>query len=130
LLPKVKHYPIWTLGGDDMLLHLVLAIFIGGSMGLLGHAKKRGKVEKPRVTKRFIYLGFLEEMLIGTIAAVLIVASSDTESIFRVIFLSILAGYGGEKIIQGFGAGKQTDLPNELPPKKQEQETINKNDVI
>ncbi|MFD1778335.1 DUF4257 domain-containing protein [Fredinandcohnia salidurans] len=113
-----------------MLLHLVLAIFIGGSMGLLGHAKKQGKIEKPRVTKRFIYLGFLEEMLIGTIAAVLIVASSDTESIFRVIFLSILAGYGGEKIIQGFGAVRQPERPNELPPKNLEQESNKKNDAI
>ena len=113
-----------------MLLHLVLAIFIGGSMGLLGHAKKQGKIEKPRVTKRFIYLGFLEEMLIGTIAAVLIVASSDTESIFRVIFLSILAGYGGERIIQGFAVVRECNRPNEVPPKNLEQENNKKNDAI
>ncbi|TWK68625.1 hypothetical protein CHCC20341_3963 [Bacillus licheniformis] len=26
-------------------------------MGVLGHVKKRGRLEKPRTTKRFIYLG-------------------------------------------------------------------------
>ncbi|MDR4886887.1 DUF4257 domain-containing protein [Fredinandcohnia sp. QZ13] len=114
-----------------MLLHLLLAIFIGGSMGLLGHAKKQGKIEKPRVTKRFIYLGFLEEMIIGTVAAVLVVASSDTDSIFRVVFLSILAGYGGERIMQRVEfvrrAERQTELPVET---NQEQESNKKNDVI
>ncbi|MEH7226285.1 DUF4257 domain-containing protein [Bacillus sp. JJ1566] len=114
-----------------MLLHLVLAIFIGGSMGLLGHAKKQGKIEKPRVTKRFIYLGFLEEMIIGTVAAVLVVASSDTESIFRVVFLSILAGYGGERIMQRVDLVRQVERPNQLPAEtNQEQENKNKNDAL
>ncbi|MEH7380679.1 DUF4257 domain-containing protein [Bacillus sp. JJ1533] len=114
-----------------MLLHLLLAIFIGGSMGLLGHAKKLGKIEKPRVTKRFIYLGFLEEMLIGTVAAVLVVASSDTESIFRVVFLSILAGYGGDRIMQRVDLVRQVGRRNELPTEtKQEQESKEKNDAI
>ncbi len=114
-----------------MLLHLVLAIFIGGSMGLLGHAKKQGKIEKPRMTKRFIYLGFLEEMIIGTVAAVLVVASSDTESIFRVVFLSILAGYGGERIVQRVELVRQAERRNELPAETiQEQENNKTNDPI
>ncbi|MCC3358633.1 DUF4257 domain-containing protein [Bacillus sp. REN16] len=114
-----------------MLLHLMLAIFIGGSMGLLGHAKKQGKIEKPRVTKRFIYLGFLEEMIIGTVAAVLVVASSDTESIFRVVFLSILAGYGGERIMQRVDLVRQVNTSSESPPQtNQEQENNKTNDAI
>lgn len=114
-----------------MLLNLVLAIFIGSSMGLLGHAKKQGKIEKPRITKRFIYLGFLEEMIIGTVAAVLIVVSSDTDSVFRVVFLSILAGYGGDRIIQTFELVRQTECKRELPQvTKQEQENNKKNDAI
>ncbi|WP_010283227.1 DUF4257 domain-containing protein [Bacillus timonensis] len=112
-----------------MLLHLVLAIFIGGSMGLLGHAKKQGKIEKPRVTKRFIYLGFLEEMIIGTVAAVLIVVSSDTDSIFRVVFLSILAGYGGDRIMQSFELVRRVECKREESQvTKQEQEKNRKND--
>ncbi|WP_077617415.1 DUF4257 domain-containing protein [Litchfieldia sinesaloumensis] len=114
-----------------MLLHLALAILIGGSMGLLGHAKKQGKIEKPRMTKRFIHLGFLEEVLIGMIASVLIVASSDTESIFRVVFLSILAGYGGERIMQGFDLVRHTEKQSISPLQtNQEQENNEKNDAM
>ncbi|MFS0861842.1 DUF4257 domain-containing protein [Fredinandcohnia sp. 179-A 10B2 NHS] len=91
-----------------MLLNLVIAVCIGGCMGLLGHAKKLGKIEKPRITKRFIHLGFIEEVIIGTIAAVLIVVSSETESISRVVFLSILAGFGGEQILQRVELVRQT----------------------
>ncbi|WP_453990294.1 DUF4257 domain-containing protein [Bacillus nitroreducens] len=112
-----------------MLLHFILAIFIGGSMGLLGHAKKRGKIEKPRMTKRFIYLGFIEEMIIGIIAAVLVVASSDTDSMLRVVFLSILAGYGGDKVMQGFVLIRQVDRHDiSLQQKNLEQENNKKND--
>ncbi|MCH1626972.1 DUF4257 domain-containing protein [Ferdinandcohnia quinoae] len=113
-----------------MLLNLIIAVCIGGCMGLLGHAKRQGKIEKPRITKRFIYLGFLEEVLIGTIAAVLIVVTSETESLFRVVFLSILAGYGGDTIIQSLDLVRRVQVSkNSLQQKPtNEQETIEKND--
>ncbi|WP_449539601.1 DUF4257 domain-containing protein [Ferdinandcohnia sp. Marseille-Q9671] len=116
-----------------MLLHLVLAVIIGGCMGLLGHAKKQGKIEKPRITKRFIYLGFFEEMIIGTVAAVLVVVSSEAESISRVVFLSILAGYGGEKIMQRFEIVRQDEsIKQVVIPSEQnkEQENTKKNDAM
>ncbi len=121
------------LGGENMLLHLVLAVIIGGCMGLLGHAKKQGKIEKPRITKRFIYLGFFEEMIIGTVAAVLVVVSSEAESISRVVFLSILAGYGGEKIMQRFEIVRQDEsIKQVVIPSEQnkEQENTKKNDAM
>jgi hypothetical protein len=48
-----------------MLHQVLVACLIGGIMGVLGHVKKRGRLEKPRMTKRFIYLGFFEDILVG-----------------------------------------------------------------
>ncbi|MCA1029472.1 DUF4257 domain-containing protein [Bacillus timonensis] len=86
--------------------NLIVATVIGGFMGFLGHAKKQGRIEKPRFTKKFIYLGVFEEMIMGVMAALLIVVSTETESLFRVIFLSILAGYAGESVMRKFEIGK------------------------
>lgn len=47
-----------------MLHQVLVACLIGGIMGVLGHVKKRGRLEKPRTTKRFIYLGFFEDILV------------------------------------------------------------------
>ncbi|MFT4412320.1 DUF4257 domain-containing protein [Fredinandcohnia humi] len=98
-----------------MLLNIMIAGCIGGCMGLLGHAKRQGKIEKPRITKRFIYPGFIEEVIIGSIAAVLIVVSSGAESLSRVVFLSILAGYGGEQIIQGISLVRHVPSKEVIP---------------
>ncbi|MEH7386050.1 DUF4257 domain-containing protein, partial [Bacillus sp. JJ1521] len=68
---------------------------------------------------------------IGTVAAVLVVASSDTESIFRVVFLSILAGYGGERIMQRVDFARQAKTSNELRSEtNQEQENNKTNDAL
>ncbi|MCI3987170.1 DUF4257 domain-containing protein, partial [Bacillus vallismortis] len=40
-----------------MLHQVLIACVIGGIMGSLGHVKKRCRLETPRMTKRFIYLG-------------------------------------------------------------------------
>jgi hypothetical protein len=80
--------------------HVVFAIFIGGLVGAVGHLKKHGKLIMPKRTKQFIYLGFLEEMVLGSLASALLVLSSDASSLLKVAFLSILAGLGGEALIR------------------------------
>ncbi|WP_174726945.1 DUF4257 domain-containing protein [Mesobacillus harenae] len=83
-----------------MFQNIGFAILIGGFVGLAEHVRKRGKIVKPRRTKKFIYLGFLEEVLMGSLAAVLLVTSTGANSLMRVIFVSIIAGYGGDAILR------------------------------
>lgn len=85
-----------------MLQQVIIACAIGGVMGILGHVKKKGRLEKPRMTKKFIYLGFIEDWLVGMIAATLLVLSSNPESSLHLIILSIISGYGGEAVLRSF----------------------------
>ncbi len=54
------------------------------------------------MTKKFIYLGFIEDWLVGMIAATLLVLSSNPESSLHLIILSIISGYGGEAVLRSF----------------------------
>lgn len=98
-----------------MLKNIAFALLIGGLVGIVGHVRKKGKIIKPRKTKKFIYLGFLEEVLMGALTAVVLVISSDTDSLFRVVFISILAGVGGDAFLNGldFFRKNQTEKTNE-----------------
>lgn len=84
-----------------MLINIVFALLIGGLVGIVGHVRKKGKIIKPRKTKKFIYLGFLEEVLMGALTAVVLVISADTDSLLRVVFISIMAGIGGDALLNG-----------------------------
>jgi hypothetical protein len=84
-----------------MFLNISFALLIGGLVGIVGHVRKKGKIVKPRKTKKFIYLGFLEEVLMGALTAVVLVISADTDSLLRVVFLSIMAGIGGDAFLNG-----------------------------
>lgn len=84
-----------------MLKDILFAIIIGGFVGMAAHVRKRGKIIKPRKTKKFIYLGFLEEVFTGSIAALLLVVTSGTDSTLRVVFVSIIAGFGGDAMLRG-----------------------------
>lgn len=84
-----------------MLSDILFAIIIGGFVGMAAHVRRKGKIVMPRRTKKFIYLGFLEEVLTGAIAALLLVVSSGTGSTLRVVFVSIIAGFGGDSILRG-----------------------------
>lgn len=84
-----------------MLDHLIFAVVIGGFVGLTAHVRKRGKIIMPRRTKKFIYLGFLEEILTGSLAAALLVVSSEADSLLRVFLMSIMAGFGGDALLRG-----------------------------
>jgi hypothetical protein len=84
-----------------MLTDILFAVIIGGFVGMAAHVRKKGKIVMPRRTKKFIYLGFLEEVLTGAIAALLLVVSSGEGSTLRVVFVSIIAGFGGDAILRG-----------------------------
>lgn len=94
-----------------MMSNIVFALLIGGLVGIFGHVRKKGKLIMPRKTKKFIYLGFLEEVLMGAFTAVLLVVSSDTDSIFRVVLISILAGIGGDAFIRGLEVFRNDQTP-------------------
>lgn len=75
---------------------------IGGTVGLVGHVRKHGKIIMPRKTKRFIYLGFIEEMLLGAVAALLIMLYTTPNSLVETIFISVLAGISGDIMLTRF----------------------------
>ncbi|MGD7007452.1 DUF4257 domain-containing protein [Metabacillus sp. 84] len=100
-----------------MTAQILVASIIGGLMGIVSHMNKRGRLEKPRMTKRFIYLGFYEDLVIGTIAAIMLVISSEPQSSLQLILLSIIAGYSGEAVLRSFTFSTQQDQP-EVPSSK------------
>ncbi|WP_252221554.1 DUF4257 domain-containing protein [Cytobacillus firmus] len=72
---------------------------IGGLVGVVGHIRKEGKMVKPRRTKKFIYLGVFEEVIMGALAAVFLVVSSDPDSALKVVLLAVIAGFGGDALL-------------------------------
>ncbi|MBT2691080.1 DUF4257 domain-containing protein [Bacillus sp. ISL-47] len=82
-----------------MFLNITFALLIGGLVGVVGHIRKEGKMVKPRRTKKFIYLGVLEEVIMGALAAVFLVVSSDPDSTLKIVLLSVIAGFGGDALL-------------------------------
>ncbi|MEK3807572.1 MULTISPECIES: DUF4257 domain-containing protein [Metabacillus] len=105
-----------------MLQTVLVASLIGGLMGLLGHVKKKGRMEKPRMTKRFIYLGFWEDIAMGTTASILLVLSTEPSSSFQLVVLSIIAGYSGEAVLRSFDFVRQQQDSIEQPVKDNERQ--------
>ena len=85
-----------------MLQDIIFSMVIGGSVGIIGHIKKHGKLIMPRKTKKFIYLGFLEEMLLGSVASILVMIYTTPNSFVETIFLSVLAGISSDFILTRF----------------------------
>ncbi|KAB2337607.1 DUF4257 domain-containing protein [Cytobacillus depressus] len=83
-----------------MYLNIFFAVLIGGLVGVAGHIKKEGRIIKPRKTKKFIYLGFLEEVILGGLTAACLVIFSAPDSALKVIALSIIAGFGGDSLLR------------------------------
>ncbi|WP_430697336.1 DUF4257 domain-containing protein [Metabacillus mangrovi] len=100
-----------------MTVQILIASIIGGIMGIVSHMKKRGRLEKPRMTKRFIYLGFYEDFAVGTIAAIMLVLSSEPQTSFQLVLLSIIAGYSGEAVLRSFEISSDPEKPD-LPSSK------------
>lgn len=89
---------------EKVLYDIIFSMVIGGTVGIVGHVRKHGKIIMPRKTKRFIYLGFLEEMLLGSVVALLILIYTTPNSMVETIFLSTLAGISGDIILTRFRA--------------------------
>ncbi|WHY02566.1 DUF4257 domain-containing protein [Neobacillus sp. DY30] len=85
-----------------MLNDIIFSMVIGGTVGIVGHVRKHGKIIMPRKTKRFIYLGFLEELLLGAVSALLIMIYTTPNSMVETVFLSALAGISGDIILTNF----------------------------
>ncbi|MCD7032674.1 DUF4257 domain-containing protein [Metabacillus sp. GX 13764] len=98
-----------------MLQAVLAAACIGGIMGLLGHIKRKGRLEKPRMTKRFVYLGFWEDIFVGIAASILLVLSSEPQSSLQLVILSIVAGYSGDAVLKSFDFVRQKE-ETEPPP--------------
>ncbi|MCM3704096.1 MULTISPECIES: DUF4257 domain-containing protein [Cytobacillus] len=82
-----------------MFLNITFALLIGGLVGVVGHIRKEGKMVKPRRTKKFIYLGVFEEVIMGALAAVFLVVTSDPDSALKVVLLAVIAGFGGDALL-------------------------------
>ncbi|MGG3561699.1 DUF4257 domain-containing protein [Neobacillus rhizosphaerae] len=85
-----------------MLWDIIFSVVIGGLVGVVGHVRKHGKIIMPRKTKKFIYLGFLEELLLGAVASLLLVLYTAPNSLVEIIVFSIIAGIGGDTVLNRF----------------------------
>lgn len=85
-----------------MLMDIIFSLVIGGSVGILGHVRKHGKIIMPRRTKKFLYLGFLEEVLLGAIASLLLVLYTAPNSFVEILIFSIIAGITGDTVLYQF----------------------------
>ena len=85
-----------------MLWDIIFSVAIGGLVGVVGHVRKHGKIIMPRKTKKFIYLGFLEELLLGAVASLLLVLYTEPNSLVEIIVFSIIAGLGGDTVLNRF----------------------------
>ncbi|MDR6997776.1 DUF4257 domain-containing protein [Neobacillus niacini] len=92
-----------------MLKDIIFSFVIGGVVGMIGHIRKHGKIIMPRKTKRFVYLGFFEEMLLGAIASLLLVVYISPNSYVEKMTISISAGIGGDLVLTGYKQFKQND---------------------
>ncbi|NKE06539.1 MULTISPECIES: DUF4257 domain-containing protein [Mesobacillus] len=104
-----------------MLENIIFALVIGGFVGLTAHVRRRGKIIMPRRTKKFIYLGFFEEILTGSLAAALLVVSSEADSLLRVFLMSIMAGFGGDALLRGlelFRIGNSSQVREDIGNEK------------
>ncbi|WP_144549338.1 DUF4257 domain-containing protein [Bacillus sp. X1(2014)] len=96
-----------------MLVDIIFSIVIGGMVGIVGHVRKHGKIIMPRKTKRFIYLGFLEELLLGAVAALILIVYTAPNSLVENILFSVIAGIGGDAILTKIKLLNQTEKNNE-----------------
>jgi hypothetical protein len=78
---------------------IIFSLVIGGTVGVIGHVRKHGKIIMPRKTKKFLYLGFFEDMLLGSVTAILWVLYTTPNTLVENILYSTIAGIGGDTIL-------------------------------
>lgn len=82
-----------------MLGNIIFSLVIGGMVGIIGHVHKNGKIIMPHKTKRFLYLGFLEEMLLGAFASLVLVLYISPHSYVDKMMIGIVAGMSGDSVL-------------------------------
>ncbi|WHY68833.1 DUF4257 domain-containing protein [Neobacillus sp. SuZ13] len=95
-----------------MLVDIIFSLVIGGTVGIVGHVRKHGKIIMPRKTKRFIYLGFLEDLLLGAVAALILILYTAPNLLVENILFSVIAGMGGDAVLSKIKLN-QTEKNNE-----------------
>lgn len=95
-----------------MLVDIIFSLVIGGTVGIVRHVRKHGKIIMPRKTKRFIYLGFLEELLLGAVAALILILYTAPNLLVENILFSVIAGMGGDAVLSKIKLN-QTEKNNE-----------------
>jgi hypothetical protein len=85
-----------------VLKDIIFSMVIGGSVGIISHVRKHGKIIMPRKTKKFIYLGFLEEILLCLVACLLVVIYTSPNSLVENILVSVLVGISSDIILTKF----------------------------
>jgi hypothetical protein len=82
-----------------MLTNIIVAMLIGGFMGLLTHVTRNNTIKKPKNLKNEFKPGFLKDMAFGSTAAVAAILLTEPSGMGRIIVTSIAAGYAGEGFI-------------------------------
>jgi len=85
----------------NMVLYFILIGLVGAFMGLLTHAKRNKHIKLPKINKRSWNPGFLMDLSFGAIASIAAVLVSSPSSLERSFLLALLAGYMGEKFVEG-----------------------------
>lgn len=91
---------------NSLWVDLLAAGLLGALGGLgLGLLQERG-LELPHSTQesgiRFIDLGFIGDMLVGILAAVLMYALNPPEGLLQLIATGVPAGVGGSAVLKGY----------------------------
>lgn len=84
---------------ETVLADIIFSLVIGGLVGVLGHVRKNGKIIMPRKTKKFLYLGFLEEVLLGALTSLLLVLYTAPNSFVEILIFSIIAAIAGDTVL-------------------------------
>lgn len=95
---------------------LLIAFLVGGFTNLIVEAKNNGGLVFPHKLKTKLRLGFIDDFLIGGFAGMLFVAFVEPETLFKIISLSILGGFGGIATLERlYGKSSQiTENQNEI----------------
>ena len=76
---------------------------IGGLIaGLVYILAKKDGLERPKIMKTKIKLGFIHDFAVGFIAGFITIFAGAPEEMGRVIFLGIIGGYSGERVLKSY----------------------------
>ncbi|CAM4410196.1 hypothetical protein BAMA_24710 [Bacillus manliponensis] len=82
-----------------MLNVILTSVIVGMISGFVSHYMTNKKIVMPRKTKLYFHPGFLGEMFVGSLAAIVGVAILGPQETLDVIKVSILAGISGQTFL-------------------------------